>query len=91
MRFVVCYDIADDMRREKAANALLDFGARIQESVFLATLDDELLERMMVRLEKVVDAIEDTVHIFALCAACEGKARSIGKARLPQDQDYYIL
>lgn len=45
MRFLVCYDIADDRRRDRMAKALLDYGARIQESVFLAELDDELAER----------------------------------------------
>ena len=91
MRFVICYDIADDARRERTATALLDFGARIQESVFMATLDDELLERMAGRLKKIVDDVDDTVHVFPLCAACEGKIIRMGRAEVPEERGYYVL
>ncbi|MBY0508405.1 MAG: CRISPR-associated endonuclease Cas2 [Bryobacteraceae bacterium] len=37
MRFVICYDITDDRRRARVSAALLDYGARLQESVFVAT------------------------------------------------------
>ena len=43
--FAICYDITDDRRRARVSTALLDYGARLQESVFVATLDDELLTR----------------------------------------------
>jgi hypothetical protein len=40
MQYVVCYDIADDARRSRVSNCLLDFGTRVQESVFVANLED---------------------------------------------------
>ena len=91
MRFVVCYDIADDWRRDRVATALLDFGQRIQESVFMATLDDELLTRMLERLGKLVEEVEDTVHVFPLCGSCEGKIRRLGRAELPEDRPFYLV
>jgi CRISPR-associated protein Cas2 len=91
VRFVVCYDIADDRRRERVATALLDFGRRVQESVFVATLDEDLFGRMWERLSKLVEEMEDTVHIFPLCATCEGKVRRLGCAELPEDRSYYIV
>ena len=53
MRYLVCYDIADDRRRDRLAGALLDFGPRLQESVFLLDLDEELLVRLKERVTKV--------------------------------------
>ncbi|HET8546499.1 MAG TPA: CRISPR-associated endonuclease Cas2 [Bryobacteraceae bacterium] len=91
MRFVICYDVSDDARRERLASALLDFGPRIQESVFVATLDEELLERMLKRVRQVVDSSEDAVHVFAMCAACERRIEVIGRAAVPEDQPYYVL
>lgn len=91
MRYVVCYDIADDARRERVAKALLDYGRRIQESVFLATLDGELQDRMMARLEKLVDCARDSVHVFALCGACSGRVRTLGCAEMPADQEFYVV
>lgn len=91
MRFVISYDITDDRRRARAAAVLLDFGARIQESVFVATLDDELQARLLDRLRKVVDEIDDKVHLFPLCQACGQRVIVIGKADLPEDQPFYIV
>src|SRR5437660_1753461 len=54
MQYVVCYDIADDGRRSRVSSLLLDFGTRVQESVFVAHLDEDLKERMRERLKRVV-------------------------------------
>lgn len=91
MRYVICYDISDDRRRSRVATALLDYGQRIQESVFTAQLDADLVARMASRLEKVVDPIDDCIHVFALCEKCQEKVRQLGNARLPEERDFYVL
>lgn len=92
MRYVVCYDISDERRREHVSGILLDFGRRIQKSVFLADLDRELAEKMRDRLSDAVDLAFDRVHIFLLCAECSAKAESIGaNSELPKDEGFYIL
>ena len=50
MQYWVCYDIADDRRRQRLSDALLDFGSRVQESVFQCRLDAALAEEMMRRV-----------------------------------------
>ena len=91
MRFVVCYDIADDGRRNRLATALLDFGRRVQESVFIGTLDEELTRRMEARIERLIDPMQDCVHIFEICGACEKRIKVMGRADLPKDEDFYIV
>lgn len=91
MRLVVCYDIADDARRNRLALALLDFGRRIQESVFMATLDDELTKRMEARVERLIDPLQDCVHIFEICAGCERRMKVFGRGDLPKDEDFYVI
>jgi CRISPR-associated endonuclease Cas2 len=49
----VCYDISDDARRSRISSLPLDFGTRIQESVFVAHLDADLAARMQERHEKL--------------------------------------
>ncbi len=73
------------------AKALLDYGRRVQESVFVAHLDDELHGRMMARVKRLVSVEEDRLHVFALCGMCEGKAVSMGRAELPVDPLYVIV
>ena len=85
VQYVICYDIADDLRRSRVASALLDFGARIQESVFMAHLDDVLAGRMRERLTRLVDADRDRVHVFEACGACEKRVWTLGTGQLARD------
>jgi CRISPR-associated protein Cas2 len=66
VQYVICYDISDDRRRSRIASLLLDFGTRVQESVFVAHLDEALFERMHERLSTVVDDDWDKVR-WGLC------------------------
>jgi CRISPR-associated protein Cas2 len=91
MQYVVCYDIADDRRRNRVAMLLLDFGTRVQESVFVAHLDDELAERMWERLRGAVDRDWDKVHVFELCGACEGRTVVLGQGEVVHDPEWYIV
>lgn len=91
MQFLICYDVSDDRRRAHIATALLDYGQRIQESVFLADLDTELYNRMKSRIERLFNPLDDCVHIFTLCAACSQKVVQFGRATLPIDSDFYIV
>jgi len=70
---------------------LLNFGTRVQESVFVAHLDDELFERMRERLTNLIDVDWDTVHVFAVCATCEKKAWAMGEAEIVADPPWYIV
>lgn len=91
MQYVICYDIADDARRSRVSNCLLDFGARAQESVFIANLEEEHAGRMEQRLERLVHPSLDRLHIFELCAACAGKTRVLGTAEKVEDREFYII
>jgi CRISPR-associated protein Cas2 len=91
MQYVICYDIADDTRRSRVASALLDFGSRVQESVFVAHLDKELAARMRERLTRLVDDDWDCVHVFELCVACEKRAWTLGIGRVQVDPEWYVV
>ena len=91
MRYLVCYDVSDDKRRGRLADVLLDFGPRLQESVFLADLDEELFARLRSRVEAAVDALEDVVHVFAFCGTCAGKVWAVGPRAVPEEKTSYIF
>lgn len=91
MQYVVCYDIADDKRRDHLAALLLNYGKRVQESVFVANLDSELAQRMSVEVEKAVDAERDRVHIFHLCRACVAGTVVMGTAEVVEDRAWYVV
>lgn len=91
LQYVICYDISDDTRRQRMATALLDYGHRIQESVFVANLDGELLERMKGRAGKIIDANADAAHIFSICAACARKTERLGISGTTEDPTVYVV
>ncbi len=91
MQYVVCYDISDDGRRSRLANCLLDFGRRVEESVFVANLDGALALRMMERVKRLVKENEDRVHVFEMCSECAGKTVTLGDAEVVVDRDFYII
>jgi len=91
VQYIICYDIADDARRSRVANCLLDFGSRAQESVFVANLDEELSGRMWERLLRLVEKETDRLHVFELCGACCGKTRTPGQAEVVEDREFYII
>lgn len=42
---IVCYDVGDDRRRQRLSEALLDFGTRVEESVFQCRIEPALAKR----------------------------------------------
>ena len=90
MFYVVSYDIPDDRKRDKVSKTLLDFGSRVQYSVFECILDNKLLEKMTAKLSSLISD-EDSVRIYALCAKCEGVARVFGKGEVTKDENVFIL
>ena len=78
------------LRHYKVADILLDFGTRIQYSVFECIMDNILLEKMTAKLSKLISN-KDSVRIYPLCAKCEGTVRVLGKGNLTKDAQVYIL
>lgn len=91
MRYLVCYDIADDNRRQRISELLLDFGSRVQESVFQCLIDVPLADRMLERLKNTIDADSDSVFVFSLCDACLARSTDLGVARQASDPECYIV
>ncbi|MCL5269528.1 MAG: CRISPR-associated endonuclease Cas2 [bacterium] len=81
--YVICYDIADDGRRNSLARALGAYGERIQESVFEARLAPEVRERLEADIVRTIDPAEDRLTIYRLCAACVADRRRFGPADGP--------
>ncbi len=88
---VVAYDISDDRRRLRTANVLLDYGFRVQKSVFEARLTDAQLEALLSRLRGTVDLDEDAVRLYRLCAACVALIMTLGAAGVTTMDDVIIL
>ncbi len=91
MLITVSYDIRDNRRRTKVAEALENYGRRVQLSVFECLLEDQQVARLRRQLERLIEPQEDSVRIYRLCAECRGKVEVVGVGILTEDPDVYIV
>lgn len=91
MLIAVAYDVRDDKRRTKLADALENFGKRVQLSVFECLLEEPQVERMRRAIERIIAAEEDSVRIYRLFGACEPKVEVLGLGVRTEDPDVYIV
>jgi len=91
MKWLVCYDIADDGRRAWLVKILLDYGQRVQESVFWIDAEEELIVRMRERMAKVIQVEEDSLWLVPLCDACARRVDASGVSRVPHLPEYYVV
>jgi CRISPR-associated protein Cas2 len=88
---VVSYDIPDNKRRRKLAKIIMDYGDRVQYSVFECILDKKLLDKMIRSIYETVSEDEDSVRIYTLCAGCVKDIAVIGCGEVSEDKDVYII
>ena len=77
-RFIVCYDIADDKRRQRVAQFLDAYGDRIQGSVFELPVTAKSMQECLDTIVEVLDFSMDGLIVYPLCSACDEKTRYFG-------------
>ena len=88
--YIVAYDIPNDRRRTKVHKVLSGFGRWTQYSLFEAWLTEKELIALRGRLEPHLNAQEDSVRFYALCASCVGRVETIGKPP-PQEETLFLV
>lgn len=91
MQALVAFDVADDHRRYRLSQVLLDYGQRVQESVFWLECEDELLGRIRQRVSAVLDVREDNLWVVIVCRSCARKVETMGLGRKPEVPDFFIF
>jgi len=88
--YVVAYDISNDKRRTKVHKTLSGFGKWTQYSLFECHLSEKQYLKLRHRLEPLLEAEEDSVRFYEMCAACVAKAEIVGGEK-PDDPDAIIV
>jgi len=73
------------------SRTLLDFGSRIQDSVFECPLNEDLLERMMARLERLPLGDADRVRVYRICGPCVERVRIYGTGDVTTEPEFYLV
>ncbi len=75
--YVVCFDISDDRIRNRAGKHLLQYGDRVQKSVFeIAVRDRKELDKIQ---EVLLELAEEDANIrfYRLCAGCRAASKTL--------------
>jgi CRISPR-associated protein Cas2 len=54
-------------------------------------MDNNLMDQMAEKIGTIIDADEDSVRIYALCAGCVSSIEILGQGEVSEDKDVYIL
>ena len=76
--YVIAYDIPNDKRRTKVHKILLGYGKWTQYSLFECFLSKKELILLRSKLADHLEAKEDSVRFYPLCANCVSKVETVG-------------
>ncbi|MHC1588001.1 MAG: CRISPR-associated endonuclease Cas2 [Candidatus Syntropharchaeia archaeon] len=88
---MVSYDIIDDRKRAKLAEVVLDYGKRVQKSVFECHVSEREFLEMKERIEKIIDMEVDSVRYYFLCQRCIGQIQISGSGTIVEEEDTIIV
>lgn len=91
MHVVVSYDIVDDKKRTRLAKTLLNFGSRVQYSVFECNLNAKQLAEMKKQALKLIDPEKDSLRIYRLCEECAPLIETIGVKKGWEETDVVVI
>lgn len=93
-RYLIAYDISDDVRRTKVAKKLESYGDRVQYSVFIVDARPAKLLRLRTQLIDLIDQGTDSVLFCNLGTLRDNQRRSldvIGRSRTITEHGPAIL
>ncbi len=88
---LICFDVCDNRRLRRVAKALEGVGQRVQRSVFECHLDQAELNELQRTLAGIVDASEDHVRYYPMCAKDRPAIKIDGPGKVTEDPDYHLL
>lgn len=91
MYIVVSYDVIDDKRRGILAKTLLNYGRRVQKSVFECLLEDREYIKMKQEIDSAIDMEVDSVRYYILCRRCVPNISISGMGTVSEDSDVMIV
>lgn len=91
MYVIVSYDIVKTKRRSKVAKELLNYGHRVQKSVFECTITEKQFIDLKIKLDKLINMEMDSVRFYDLCKRCVNNISISGWGTVSEEEDIYIV
>lgn len=82
---VIAYDIVDDKKRNEISDLLLQYGRRVNRSVFECFLSNSEFEKLKRTLKEKIKPKEDIILYYHLCRDCIGRIEREGREDVPKE------
>ena len=82
--YVISYDIVSNRIRVKVANELLNYGRRVQDSVFECDISESRFQVLYEKLTRILsedDTEVGNILFYRLCKNCEGVMTKLGREK----------
>lgn len=91
-KWLIIYDIKNEKRLNKIAKIMNEYGERVQKSVFECEANDKALERIRMRVNKIITE-EDYIVYFDICETDWQKRMKYGpKVNVDiEEKSFYII
>lgn len=76
---LIAYDITDPKRLHRVAETCLDFGVRVQKSLFECWLDEPDFRRFVAELNALIDPATDRILAYSLDKAAARARLALGE------------
>ena len=87
---VISYDISDDRTRRRVANLLMDYGKRVQYSVFECRVDEKTLDKIIASLKPFAEG-NDSIRFYPICGACLKNVVLLGRGELTEEPTFHLV
>jgi CRISPR-associated protein Cas2 len=91
MLYLIAYDVRDPRRLRAVAKTCLDYGIRVEYSVFECDLSDESFKMMWSDLCVAIDSDEDAILVYRICGSCVQRIKSMGTVFRPAKALIYMI
>jgi CRISPR-associated protein Cas2 len=91
MLYLVAYDVRDPRRLRIVAKTCLDYGIRVEYSVFECDLAEDSFIKLWKDLCRVIDTDEDAILVYRICGSCVQRIKSLGTVIRPSKSLLYMI
>lgn len=88
--WMICYDISDHKIRRNVSKTLLNYGTRVQYSIFECRLDSTQFIELRESLIELIEA-HDKLRWYPLCTYCETEIYRQGISKPTDTNEYYLV
>lgn len=91
MRYLVCFDVSSGLRRNSLAKLCLEYGFRVQRSVFELSLEKDGLAGFEAAARKTINCETDSIRIYPMDQAMEKGLVIVGQGHRWNHESVIIL